>query len=112
MAAYQIYPHKRGATLSLAGTVQLPAGTWSASAQVRTATNALVEQLTVTLSAPVSPATAHGILIECTAAQAVDWPVGDLRCDVRFVDASAVPVVVPTPTFVIRVSQEVTSAIV
>lgn len=107
-----VYPHKRGATLSLAGTVTLPAGSWSATAQVRNASGSLVQQLAVTLQAPVAPATAHGILIEATADQAATWPLSDLRCDVRFADASATPVVVPSPTFIVRVQQEVTHAVV
>ena len=108
MATTQTYPIKRGATLSLAGSVELPAGTWSASAQVRSAVLALVEQLVVTLTPPVLPATAHTILIEASSAQTADWPIGSLMCDVRFADASATPVVVPSPTFVINVQQEVT----
>ncbi len=106
------YPHKRGATLSLAGTVTLPAGSWSATAQVRNSSGSLVQQLSVTLQAPVAPATAHAILIEATADQALTWPLGDLRCDVRFADASDPPVVVPSPTFIIKVQQEVTHAVV
>lgn len=110
MAAIQTYPIKRGATLSLAGTVQLPAGTWSASAQVRSTTSlSLVEQLSVTLTPPVFPATAHAILIEASSAQSADWPIGTLLCDVRFSDASATPVVLPSPTFAIQVQQEVTN---
>ena len=109
--SYETYTHKRGSTLSLAGTVTLPSGTWSASAQVRSASTSLVEQLTVTLTAPESPATAHTILIAGTAAQCADWPIGTLTCDVRFVDASATPVVVPSPTFLIIVTQEITNAV-
>jgi hypothetical protein len=113
----QIYPHKRGATLSLAGTVMLPAGVWTGTCQVKQDVDGvltLVEPLTVTLQAidppPAAGQPTHNIAIEGSAAQAADWPVGRLLCDVRFQDESAPPAVITSETFVIKVTQEVTSA--
>lgn len=114
----QIYTHKRGATLSLAGPVTLPEGTWTGASQVRQlaadGSLTLVEPLTVTVTA-IDPAPAageptHTVLIEGSAAMAADWPVGRLLCDVTFTDDSAEPVVIASETFVIKVTQEVTSA--
>jgi hypothetical protein len=113
----QIYSHKRGATLSLAGTVMLPAGVWTGSCQVKQDVDgvlALIEPLTVRLEA-IDPAPAaglptHNIAIESDSSATADWPVGRLLCDVRFADQSNPPAVIVSETFVIKVAQEVTSA--
>src|SRR3569832_1557100 len=111
----QIYAHKRGATLSLAGNAVLPAGVWTATCQVKQDVNGvltLIEPLTVTLQAinppPAAGQPTHNIAIEGSAAQAADWPVGRLLCDVRFQDASLPPAVIASETFIIKVAQEVT----
>ena len=110
------YTHKRGATLSLAGTVTLPAGVWSATSQVKQDVGGvltLVEELAVTLAPIAVPdpgGPTHTILLESSSAAASDWPLGRLQCDVRFADASVPPVVLPTETFDIKVVREVTGA--
>jgi hypothetical protein len=103
-------PIKRGATLSLAGTVELPAGAWSGSAQVRTDKGLLIDTLTVKMSAPVAPATAWSVLIVGDSTKTAIWPFGDLQCDVRFQDASNPPVVLPTETFIVTVERAITHA--
>ena len=111
MTAPTVYELKRGATLSLAGTVTLPAGTWAVQCQVRKSTSAgleLVEALSVDL-VPGSGRAPHTILIEATSTMSGDWPEGTrLQCDVAFFDDSTPPVVLPSPTFVIKVVPAVT----
>ena len=101
-------PHKRGSTFAWAGTANLPAGTWACSSHVEDASGGLIENLTVTLLAPVSPATLHTLALEASAEATADWPVGAARCDLRFEDDSDPPVVLFSPTFYIRVEPEVT----
>jgi hypothetical protein len=96
---------KRGATLSLAGYVNLPSGSWSAASETRDQSGALVDDLTVTLTAPVSPSIYWTLLIGASATATAIWPVGPLSCDVRFTDGVNV---LYTPTFAINVVQEIT----
>lgn len=105
-------PLKRGATLSLAGTVDLPDGIWSASCQVRTDKGVLVAQLEVVLTPPdrMSTTGLYTILIIGSSLQTTDWPIAPLQADVRFVDASYPPVVMPSESFLITVERGVTYA--
>jgi hypothetical protein len=103
-----VYNFKRGATLSLGGTVQLPSGTWTATAQARKPDLTLVEGLHVTLTAPVSPSTLHTLVLEAHSDETNDWPIEALACDIRFADASTPPVVLDSTTFTINVVQEIT----
>jgi hypothetical protein len=104
-----IYNFKRGSTLSLGGTVQLPSGTWTATAQVKDSSLTLVEGMNVTLTPPVAPSTLHTIVLEAHSTMTNDWPIDSLQCDIRFADASTPPVVLDSTTFVINVQQEITS---
>lgn len=104
------YTQKRGATLSLAGTVVLPTGTWTATAQIKDTNLAIIDTVTVTLTPPAGQATAHSILMVVSSTKTALWPIGNLFCDIRFADASSPPVVLPSPTFTIRVIQEITGA--
>jgi len=100
---------KRGGTFSYAGLVTLPVGTWTARAQLRRAdSDAIVANLTVTLAAPVAPATAHALLLECSAENTGRWPLERLRGDVIFTDSNLIPVVIPTSTFVVDSTAQVT----
>lgn len=104
---------KAGATFSVAMLVLLPAGTWSASCQVRKGDGTLIEALTVTLaplSTPGSDGNTHSGLLEATSVQTALWPLGSHRSDVWFTDASTPPVAVPSPTFVIVVDKGETHA--
>jgi hypothetical protein len=92
---------KRGATLSLAGTAALPSGTWTATCNAIGNSGKFKTMLDVALTDPISPATAHQVLVSKAAADTATWPEGDLTCDIRFEDASGV--VIPTPSFVIAV---------
>lgn len=107
----QIIAHKRGATFSLSGFVTLPDdSTWNSSCSVKTADGTLVEPLTVSLELLAEPdddGNTHSILIEGTATQASDWPIGKLRCDVKFTSFDTPPIVEYSPTFVIDVGQEI-----
>ena len=103
------YVHIRGSTLSLTSPVTLPAGTWSATAQVRLRSDStLVADLDVTLTAPTPPATAHTLLLVCDAADQADWTAARHVCDVRFADADGV--VLHTSRFELDVIAEVTEA--
>lgn len=99
---------KRGSTFSYSGMVELPVGTWSAAAHIRTPNGDLIQALTVTLTPPVNPSTEHTLLLEATAAQTLLWPCEKLEGDVVFTDASVTPVVVPTGTFTVEVREKVT----
>lgn len=97
---------KRGATFNYAGFVNLPAGTWSASAHVKQADGVLVAVLSVTLTPPVSPETRHAIALNATASATANWPLSKLLCDVRFVEASGNAIY--SPSFVVAVAGHVT----
>lgn len=85
--------HPRGDTLSLLGTWS-ENGTptdltgWTVRSQVRTQTDDLVGELTITLA---NQLTAPGqFTLAATAAQTAAWPVKVLRCDVEFTDPDGV----------------------
>ncbi len=96
---------KQGATLSLAGSVSLPAGDWSASASVSSG-GGFYSSLEVTLTPPVSPQGSHHILMLKDASETEQWPVDNLNCDIRFECSDGT--VVFSPTFSIHVSRGVT----
>jgi hypothetical protein len=97
---------KRGATFSVAGTVLLPGGTWTAASEVKDPQGNLVSNLSVTLVAPVPPNTLTGITLTQTATATSAWPLGPLNCDIRFQESSGSVLI--TPTFIINVVQEIT----
>ena len=99
---------KRGSTFSFSGMVTLPAGTWSAAAQLRSARGDLVFNLTITLTPPVNPSIQHTLLLTATPAQTLAWPLETLDGDVVFTDTSPTPVVVPTGSFKVTVIEKVT----
>ena len=105
MAAVQSVILKRGATLNLAGYLNLPAGSWDATSEVKDAGGILVSDLTVVLTPPVSPNTLWTITLSQTADATLEWPLGPLSCDIRFTDGTNV---LYTPTFTIFVQQEIT----
>lgn len=84
---YKTIQLKQGATLSLFGTAVLPTGTWTARASVRTADDSLVGEISVTLTPPVAPSSAHSIALEASAAATNTWPVPAVMSDIRFEDA-------------------------
>jgi hypothetical protein len=97
---------KRGATLSLGGYINLPAGDWTIESMVRTGNNVLVEELDAVLTPPVSPSDQYGVTLSCAASKTADWPLGTLFCDVRFTNDESIVVI--TPTFNIVVLEEYT----
>lgn len=99
---------KKGSTLSLGGTVALPSGTWTAKASVKDVNRVIIDELVVTLTAPVSPATDHTILLEGSATMTADWAYGRRECDIRYQDATGY--VISSPTFYINVVKEITNA--
>ena len=105
MAAQQNIYLKRGATLSLAGYVNLPEGPWTATSEVKNSDDVLVDSLTVSLTAPVSPSTIWTLSLSATAEQTIDWPLGPLSCDIRFTNTGAV---LYSPTFIIFMQKEIT----
>ena len=106
--ALQFFVLKRGATLSLAGTVNLVSGTWTAISEVKDQDGNLVSTLNATLTPPTSPNTLWTLLLGQTAEETLTWPLGPLNCDIRFENESTD--VIYTPTFQINVAQEVTDA--
>lgn len=105
-----IYPktrHTQGTTYSRAGVYKLPAGTWSVTATVKTATGTVVEALSCNLSAFALPdvnGNTHALSIVSDATETALWPLAALLQDVIFTDASLVPVKVPAITTQILVS--------
>ena len=99
---------KQGATLSLAGSVSLPAGDWSASASISSGGGGFYSSLDVTLTPPVSPQSDHHILMLKDASVTEHWPVESLNCDIRFECSDGT--VVFSPTFSIHVSKGITRA--
>lgn len=102
---------KKGSTLSIAGFVKLPVGTWSASAKVAKPNGELIGPLDVTLSPLGTPGTkgeTHSIAIYKSATDTALWTVGNLLCDIRFADTSNM--VIHSPTFTITVLQQITNA--
>lgn len=98
---------KRGSTLSLGGYVTLPSGAWIATSAGLKADGTRV-YFSVTLTPPIAPETRHFILIESPAATTSFWPVGILRCDIRFAESSGF--VLPTKTFNLTVQPSITTA--
>lgn len=108
----QVITHKQGATFSWGGTVLLPAGAWTATCEARDRDDVVRGTLQVAL-APLEEPTeeaSHSILITCAPTATALWPVAKLDCDVRFTDASVVPVVQPTDTFTLNVVKRITDA--
>lgn len=99
---------KRGATLSLGGFINLPAGVWSIESMVRDGNNVLVQVLTAELTPPVAPSDQYGVLLTCSAEDTAVWPLGTLYCDVRFTSDDLVVII--SPTFNIVVIEEQTHA--
>lgn len=99
---------KRGSTFSYGGTFTMPAGTWTATAQLRDAQNVLIDDLDVTFTPPVSPATTHTLLIEKDAVDTAAWPTSRLRGDISFADTNSPEVVLITSTFVVNVIERLT----
>jgi hypothetical protein len=102
---------KRGSTLSLTGSVKLPTGTWTASSKVAKPNGTLLDTLVVTLTTLVTPGTngeTHSITVSRAAANTADWTIGNLQCDIRFLETGGT--VVHSPTFYINLVQEVTDA--
>lgn len=98
----QTYTHKRGATFSLAGSASLPAGVWTATAQIKRGASVIAAP-SVTLGEAVNGATPIALTLADSTAT---WPLTELSCDIRFTDGTNV---LYSPTFIIDVAQEVTS---
>lgn len=94
---------KRGATFSFGGLVPLPAGTWTATAQLRDFGAVKIVDLAVTLTPPVAPDTQYSLLLECPASATASWPKGVLLGDIKFADASVPPLIITTSTFGVNV---------
>jgi hypothetical protein len=99
---------KKGTTFSFGGTVSLPSGTWTAKASVKDVKRTIIDELEVTLTAPVNPSTDHTILLEASATVTGDWVYGRRECDIRYQDSTGF--VISSPTFYIDVVKEITNA--
>lgn len=97
---------KRGATFALAGFINLPSGSWTATCEAKDASGQLIAELDVTLTPPVSPYVTWTVSFMAGADITIDWPLGYLYSDVRFQDGSEV---IYTQTFVINVLEEITN---
>ena len=100
---------KRGGTFSFGCAVTLPAGTWSAACQLRNQHGDLIQDVTVTLTPPVAPATDHQLLLEADSTATASWPLEALYGDVKFSDDSVPPMVLPSGTFSVIVTEKQTA---
>ena len=104
---------KQGATFSLPILVMLPAGTWSATCEVRKADGTLVGALAVTLAdlpQPDADGNTHAGLLEATSAQTHEWQLGTWHADIRLSNTSTPPVVIYTETFAVTVHRSLSLA--
>lgn len=102
--------HKKGTTFSYSGLVKLPAGSWAAACKLNAADGALVETLSVTLTAlgSLGPAgETHSILLESSATGTSDWPIARLQGDIAFTSGA---IVIATNTFFVIVQKGETNA--
>ena len=106
MPAPKLAPIKAGSTFSYAGTCGLPAGSWTATCQVRSmeAPYALIGTVVVTLGVAVAGLTPIALL--CPASQTASWPEGVQELDIRYTDASGV--VLHTSTVLVPVLRSIT----
>ncbi len=77
-------PFKSGSTFSLAFSLLLPAGTWTAKADVKTLERVLVEHLHVSIAAPDAPEMEHIVLLTADYPQTALWPRERLISDILF----------------------------
>lgn len=101
---------KLGSTLKIAGSVLLPTGTWTLTADVKRSNGALVAGLTATLTvlATPTPRATHSMSVTALPAATKTWPVDNLLCDLRFQDALGN--VIHSPTFTIATENAITVA--
>lgn len=104
----QFSSHKIGDTFSYAGTCHLPAGTWTATCQLRSTVgnSALLGTIQVTLGVPVDGATP--IALYADTANTSTWPTGHHQLDIRYADAGGT--VIHTSTLSLPVIRAVTGA--
>lgn len=103
---------KQGATLSLAGSFKLPAGTWTASSNIEKTDGTLIAAFDVSMeefAEPDEDGNTHGVVLLCTADKAETFVAGQTYvCDVIFTSDDDPPVVLKTETFGIKIVREVT----
>ena len=107
MKQYQTITIKRGATFSYLGTISLPAGVWTAQAQIRNAAGELVDSFVVVITPPLAPSVLHGISLYVPASSTVTWPIATLLSDIKFTDAAGF--VLYGETFAITIEKAETS---
>lgn len=102
----QFIPFKAGSTFGYAGTCRLPAGTWTATCQLRSTLGdaALLGSIGVTLGASANGVTP--IALHAPATDTATWPVGQHQLDVRYADAGGT--VLHTSTLLLPVIRAVT----
>lgn len=101
---------KIGSTFRIAGSVLLPAGTWTLTADVKRNDGTLVSSLTTSLTSlqvPTSKAT-HTMIVSASSTETKTWPIGNLLCDFRFQDTLGN--VIHSPTFTIATENAITVA--
>lgn len=98
----------RGDTFSWAGFATLPSDDpWEATSEIRDQKGDLIQELQVTLEAPVAPETKWPILLWASAEDTAEWPLGALTCDIRFVYSINV---IHSAKFVINVTNQITTS--
>lgn len=105
------FSHTRGGTFELTLTfedltIPVDLTTWTITSQLRRRNSELVDNLVVT-KLPQAGDTLGKFTITAAPATQTDWPLGDLFCDVKFVDADGR--VYPSQTFIVRVIKEITA---
>jgi hypothetical protein len=99
---------KQGETLIEPFLMTLDVGNWACTAQVRSATDVLIADLTTTLNAFGSPDSAgntHSGVLSADSTQTPLWPVGNWLFDIKFFDESTPPVVLIDGPYILQVTQ-------
>lgn len=98
---------KAGGTFSFGCVVTLPAGVWTARAELRQPSgNRLLSALQTTLTPVTGQAGQYTLLLVASATTTSAWPAGLANGDVVFADATGV--VLPSSTFTLEIVPKVT----
>lgn len=86
----QTIAHVQGASFAWGAPVQLPGGTWTATAHLRKLDDTLIATLTAAVTAPAVAGNKSVIKITAAASSTGAWAVGDAILDIKFVNGGAV----------------------
>ena len=101
---------KLGSSLSLSGSVKLPAGTWTLTSSIARPNGVLLASLTTLIVEIEEPENAtHTFTISALPETTILWPIGNLQCDMRFEDSLGT--VIHSPTFTVSTYAAITNPV-